>query len=124
MTPNRVSADYAMKKGIARKIKDRFGRTPEWKSQRAGVGQISIWKNEGRYIFHLVTKSRYYEKPTMQALQAALMQLKQFMIQNRLTLLAVPKLSCGLDRMLWAEVEPQLKRIFDNSGILIIVHTL
>lgn len=119
-----VSADLAMKKGIARQIKEKFSHGAEVMIPKAKVGQFAMWKYEGRYIFHLITKNKYYEKPTMDALWSSVIRLKQFMSQHNITLLAVPKLACGLDRMLWTDIEPILKKTFEDSGILVIVYSL
>ena len=119
-----VSADLAMRRGIASEFRKKFGRMSELKLQKAEVGQIAVLKCDNRYVFCLITKARYYEKPTMETIRSSLIQLKHFMIKNDLTLIAIPKLASGHDRMLWPNVEQLLKEIFDNSNILIIVHTL
>ena len=113
-----------MSKGIAREFRDRFGHIPELRNQKAEVGQIAILNCNGRKIFYLVTKSKYYEKPTPWSIHASLLQLKRYMVDHCLTQIAMPKIACGLDKMAWEDVESILRRVFHDQDILVTIYTL
>lgn len=119
-----ISADCAMKKGLALSIKQKFGRISRLKRQKAAPGQIAVLKCGTTWIINLVTKSKFYEKPTPDTLHSSLVHMKHFMNQQGLRLVCIPKIATGRDKMPWSLVEQLLKNVFDNSNILIIVHTL
>ena len=119
-----ISSDMVMSKGIAREFRDRFGHIPELRNQKAEVGQIAILNCNGRKIFYLVTKSKYYEKPTPWSIHASLLQLKRYMVDHCLTQIAMPKIACGLDKMAWEDVESILRRVFHDQDILVTIYTL
>lgn len=90
-----VSADMTMGKGIALEFRRRFGRVDELQKQiedKAGdkegdkegdkgdaIGTcIYLFDNNthpSRYIFYLVTKNRYWEKPTYETMRQVLLSL-------------------------------------------------
>ena len=51
---------------------------------------------EGHLIFNLVTKEKYWEKPTYKSLESSLRDLKNGMIFYRETKLAMPLIGCDL----------------------------
>lgn len=61
-----VSVDMAMGKGIAIEFKKRFGGVDELKRQKAGVGGLAVLLRDNRPIYYLVTKEKYWNKPTLQ----------------------------------------------------------
>ena len=65
-----VSADFHLGQGIARTFSKKF---PEIRSLHGiGVGKIGIVKHGVTFIYNLITKSHFYEKPTYYKLQNCL----------------------------------------------------
>lgn len=63
-----VSRDLEMGKGIAVRFKNLFGRVDELRAQEKDVGQVAVLPplvdGDKRHIFYLITKERYFGKPT------------------------------------------------------------
>ena len=133
-TPNSIvhciSADCWMKKGVAGKIRRRFGGIRGLMAQQNGVGQVGVTKmpngpqSQPRYVFHLVTKSHYWEKPDMHDLEVALRSLKLMLWHMNIHEVSGPWLGTGLDRLPRGPVWNLLCRIFNGSGIVFTIHEI
>ena len=83
--------------GIAVAFKERFGGLEELRRQRINVGGVGVLRRDGRYIYYLVTKERYSDKPSLKSLEASLVAMRERIIADGVQRLAMPKLGCGLD---------------------------
>lgn len=102
-----VSADFALGAGIAVQFDKRFqmrGRLrrdyPLFVQEFAKMqerGEFGACLLEGN-VLNLVTKLRYWEKPTRASVYAALQSAKSICEQNRITSICMPKIAAGLDK--------------------------
>ena len=76
------------------------------------------------FISYLVTKDKYYHKPTYDSLQQTLTQLKELCEKHLVTSLAMPKIGCGLDKLEWSTVKSMIKNTFLSFNIKITVYSL
>jgi O-acetyl-ADP-ribose deacetylase (regulator of RNase III) len=122
-----ISADFGMGKGIVVEFNKRFdlkkklqSRYPDYISQynHHRIGGDCIL--EGR-VLNLITKERYFHKPTIITMRLALQKMKKLCIDNNITKIAMPTIGAGLDRLAWSNVSEQIKQIFDDTGIEILV---
>ena len=67
---------------------------------------------EKPYIYNLVTKERFYDKPNLSTLSKTLEAMNIHASTNDVSTIAIPKLGCGLDQMNWQEVVKLLCDIF------------
>ena len=74
-----------------------------------------------RYIYHLVTKTRFFHKSTYESLQLSLLALRQHLERYNIRTLSIPRLGSGLDRLHWPTVFSILYRIFSKSQITITI---
>ena len=90
------------------------------------MGQVfPFWDSTGkRYIYNLVTKERYCDKPNLSTLSKTLESMKIHASTNGVSTIAIPKLGCGLDQMNWQEVVKLLRDIFAYADVQIAVYTL
>lgn len=72
-------------------------------------------------VANLITKERYFNKPTYEDLQLALDELKGIVINKGYTKLAMPKIGCGLDGLSWRIVKNMIIQTFNHLNIEIIV---
>lgn len=72
-------------------------------------------------IANLITKNRYFEKPTIKTLEDSLISLKKYIVKHNIHYLAMPKIGCGLDRLNWEDVSILIKEIFNDLDIEIII---
>lgn len=121
---HRVSKDLAMGKGIATIFKQKFRSVRELKSQRKNVGEVAYLSDNRRMIFYLITKEKYYQKPTYKDLSESLLNMKELVIVNKIDKLAMPKIGCGLDRMKWTKVRKMIYDTFCDLDIQIEIYYL
>lgn len=72
-------------------------------------------------VFNLITKERYWHKPTYETLQDSLNEMKKIIINNDIKFVAMPKIGCGLDRLQWGKVREILNEIFKDVDLEILV---
>jgi len=124
-----ISSDFELGAGIAREFAKRgvkdalFNKYP-----------FLAWNDEGyclyteidgfKGVFNLVTKKRYYLKPTYETLEQALLHLKRhlfFSPDDTPLKIAMPLIGCGLDKLKWEKVEEIIHKTFDDFDVEIIV---
>jgi O-acetyl-ADP-ribose deacetylase (regulator of RNase III) len=119
-----VSSDFHMGAGIAVQFKSRFGGVSELLDQRCSVGQVAYLFRGGRIIFYLVTKARYFHRPTLAALRSCLCELARLCRELRVACLSIPRLGCGLDGLVWEDVKREMYWAFQNMNSQITVFVL
>ena len=125
-----ISADAVMAKGVARQIKNTYGHVTNLRLQISQlpkhdqVGQVITVKCPQKTVFHLITKAKYFKKPTLTSIMLSLVNLRKYMNSNGYTQVAMPAIACGLDKMVWRDIEYLIRQIFDNSNILVTVYIL
>lgn len=119
-----VSKDLRMGKGIATIFKDRFGQIDHLKHQNKNPGEVAHLQIGDRFIFYLITKERYFEKPEYTDLYLSLVALKDLCVANKLKSVSMPKLGCGLDKLEWNMVKMYMETIFKNVNIELNVYYL
>lgn len=120
-----ISADFAMGKGIAVSFNQHFNmkkllqtQYPDYLSKWRKSGQLADCLLEGR-VFNLVTKERYFHKPTYQSMQQALEMLRRLCGPGQK--LAMPLIGCGLDGLQWELVRRQVQAVFADTDTEILV---
>ena len=116
-----VSEDLAMGKGIAVLFRDRFGGIGTLRSQNRRVGEVASLRSGNCVIYYLITKSKYWDKPSYSDLERCLVQLRMDMRDRGLSKVAMPKIGCGLDGLQWERVRAMIKNVFAGSSIDILV---
>lgn len=118
-----VSEDLAMGKGIALLFKQKYGNVQYLKSQNAKVGYFALLETEKK-IFYLVSKKRYFDKPTYESLKHCLIEMMNYMLVYGIKSLSMPLIGCGLDKLEWNKVKDIIEDVFENKGIKINVYVL
>ena len=120
-----ISSDFALGAGIAKQFAAR-----EIKKKLQTTYLANCWSGHGYalrtgHVWNLVTKERYFHKPTYQtieeALEDCLRQLLVEMPENIRPTIALPKIGCGLDRLEWEKVRPIIQRVFADTDFAICV---
>ena len=90
------------------------------------MGQVfPFWDSIGkRYIYNLVTKERFYDKPNLSTLSETLEAMKIHGSSNGVSTIAITRLGCGLDQMKWQVVVKLLRDILAYADVQIVVYTL
>ena len=119
-----ISADFGMGKGIAVEFNKRFDMKNKV-IEKYGQGN---YDTVGKCIYvddipvlNLVTKVRYWNKPSYSTIETALFNLRKTAELNNIHQLAMPRIGCGLDGLEWDKVKNIISDIFNDSNIDIIV---
>lgn len=115
-----VSQDLRMGAGIAKVFRSKYGRVEELQAQDPQVGNI-VWLKDLQ-IFYLVTKPRYFDKPTYKTLNMSLVKLHGMLHQHNIKEIHMPMIGCGLDRLEWPRVKEMLEEVME--GIEVYIHQL
>lgn len=116
-----ISNDFALGAGIAvlfdksynmkKKLNDNFDKDENH------VGEALLIDN----VFNLVTKSKCYQKPTMESLEKSLVDMKIQMKYLDIEKLAIPQIGCGLDKLDWNEVKSKIEEVFCDMEVEILI---
>ena len=111
--------------GVANQIKENFGRIDELKEQEIGVGGVAILNiGPGRFIYNLVTKEKFSDKPSYQSIKESLKEMRTHCIDNNVDIISMPRIASGLDKMEWNVIHGMLNELFRSSDINIRIYTL
>lgn len=119
-----ISSDFALGAGIAKKfaamgVKKRLCEV--YSKLWQGRGYCLFVEVNGVIVANLVTKERYFHKPTLDTLRQSLEELREQAAERNLKKLAMPKIGCGLDKLKWEDVSAVIKEIFGGTDIEILV---
>lgn len=118
-----ISDDFALGKGIAVEFRNRYNMQSKLKTLYPnGIGKCGCILIDN--VFNLVTKKKYWHKPTYNFLKIALEDMKQIIIKNNIKYVAMPRIGCGLDRLQWENVKAILYDVFDDVDVNILVCVL
>lgn len=120
-----VSADFEMGAGIAKEFRKRYDGAQEYLRSVLPLeckisNEMSAVLNYSN-VFFMVTKQKYFHKPTYQSLQNALECLVRSCRQLRVKKLAMPCIGCGLDKLDWEKVKPMIENTFKDEHIKILI---
>ncbi len=116
-----ISKDCAMGAGIAVDFQKKF-------KLRNKLLQF-IAKNNIKYptciqvdkVFNLITKAKYWHKPTYESLESAILIMKKLALNEDIKYIAMPKIASGLDGLTWSKVREIIQEVFKNTDIEILV---
>lgn len=104
-------------------LRDLFGGMAELKAQNTQVGGVAVLKRQDRFVYYLITKESYFNKPTYETLHLSLQSLRNHLILNEVQQLAMPRIGCGLDGLQWPKVKDLIEEVFRDTEIQVNVWT-
>lgn len=122
-----ISADFRMGAGIAVEFNKRFDMRRKLKEEVPDYWEyMQTYNLQGECILidrvlNLITKEKYYHKPTYKSMKQALNMMKIVCDANNINKVAMPLLGCGLDRLQWDKVSKFIKEVFKDTDIEILV---
>jgi len=117
-----ISRDLRLGKGIAVLFKNKFGRIDEMREQNPKVGGMAVLQDKKRFVYNLVSKEQYWNKPTYADLRVCCEGMREHAVKHSVTHIAMPKIGCGLDGLLWPKVKDLLRDVFGKTVIAITVY--
>lgn len=122
-----ISADFELGAGIALQFVARYNVKEKLKSDYPFylmTYRNNFWKGDciatGK-VFNLITKERYFQKPTYESIRRALESCKILCKGQKIARLAMPRIGCGLDQLEWQEVSQIIKDVFNDMNIEILI---
>ena len=89
------------------------------------IGTAVPVSETGRFLYNLVTKRRYFNKPSVDSLKSSLLSMRVHGEQFGIRTINVPMLGAGLDGLdFYGHVMPVLKEVFQESNVNINIHFL
>jgi O-acetyl-ADP-ribose deacetylase (regulator of RNase III) len=117
-----VSQDGAMGAGIALQFRHRYPRMPHYvKKNATHFPSVVRYVENGRVIYNLVTKARYYNKPSRHNFAIAVELLFAELAKHGETKIAMPLIGAGLDQLPWAITRNQLQKLSKKYGLEVVV---
>ena len=122
-----ISADCDMGKGIAKTFDSKMPQMKKLLKSTIRENNMKgyfaiLYLDDIRNVINLITKERYWHKPSYSSLKASLLSAKKIAIRYDIKYLAMPVIGCGLDRLQWSKVSAMIKEIFADTDIEIVVY--
>ena len=116
-----ISADFALGKGIAVEFNKRFDMKRKLHNQF--IVNDDCWPTCYMIdnVFNLVTKEKYWHKPTYQTLRGALVDMRKHIERYDIKYVAMPMIGSGLDRLEWLKVSKLIQDVFNDVDVEILV---
>lgn len=116
-----ISADFALGAGIAKTFDTVYNMRHKLFKDRPNYvyngGDAILIDN----TFNLVTKAKYWHKPTYDSMREALEMMREHLEFMDVTKLAMPRVGCGLDRLQWNQVYDIICDVFNDMDIEIVI---
>ena len=87
-------------------------------------GGVAILRRDNRDVYYLVTKEKYWHKPTYATLTSSLQAMKAHCVKQGTTQLAMPTIGCGLDGLSWPNVCEIIRDVFRETDVAVTVYVL
>jgi len=113
-----ISADYELGAGIAVEFQKRFHLRQYLHQNGKRTYPDCILVNK---VFNLVTKSKYWNKPTYESLTKSLEMMRDIIIEKKIEKIAIYKLGCTRDRLQWGMVRQIIEDVFKDTDCKILV---
>jgi O-acetyl-ADP-ribose deacetylase (regulator of RNase III) len=119
---NPVNCEGVMGAGLALKFKQKFPINYRVYREKCLNGSISPYnpiyvsleQENGKIIFHVVTKDKWVEKSSLLLVENSLTMLSSILANRPDLSIAIPALGCGLGGLNWEEVEPLMRKHLIN----------
>jgi len=114
-----ISSDCKMGAGIAVLMRKKF-KLSGIKDLYPMLRQYSICIHYNG-VYNLITKEKYWHKPTYDSMKTALDGMKIHAEDNGIKHIVMPKIGSGLDKLSWSKVSEMIKEVFEDTDIEILV---
>lgn len=123
-----ISRDCEMGKGIAVEFRKRYPKMQKHVlKELEGIEEkyTAVYYEEVDKppVINLITKKRYFNKPTYASLEMALIVARGIIIKNGIRKITMPRIASGLDRLMWEVVQRKIQLVFRDIDIEIIVYS-
>ena len=114
-----ISGDFALGAGIAVKFNELYNMRKKLKNTVDYIHDNCAILIDN--VFNLVTKRKYYHKPTYASLRESLEDMIETIETLEIEKIAMPMIGCGLDKLDWDIVKEIIEDVFEDIDIEILV---
>lgn len=112
-----ISGDFSLGAGLAKAINENYNMAE--KLNFFYIHSFNCWKALlVDNVFNLVVKNEIAEKASYDSLKTTLYDMEKQMKYLKINKLAIPKLGCGKEGLVWTQVEKIIKEVFDTYSDL------
>ena len=120
-----VSANFKITAGIARDFKRKFPtKYPSYLNHSYTPLWFQWLSETRRFLYHLVTKQKYFNKPTYSTLRASLERMRTHAENNNIPRISMLCIGTGLDQLDWDKVKLLIQETFRTSPAQVVVYIL
>ena len=118
-----ISLDCAMGAGIAKQFDTLYPKMKPKLKQMIIEKQLNypvtiLYKPQGeRWVFNLITKQKYWNKPTYITITSTIQKMAKICKERHITKLGLPLIGCGLDKLEWSKVKKIIEEAFKDQDI-------
>lgn len=116
-----ISSDYALGAGFAKELESRYHVRDYLKMVGKNIYPDVIPVDS---ILNMVTKDKYWNKPTYETFNQGLILAREYCLQHGIKRLIMPMIGAGLDRLNWNSCYENIKYLVDEFDIDCIVYIL
>jgi O-acetyl-ADP-ribose deacetylase (regulator of RNase III) len=127
---NTVNTVGVMGKGIALMFRERFAENfrryvAACKAGEVGIGRMFVTEvrelDGPRWVVNFPTKQHWRGPSRMEWIEEGLKDLRRFLVENRVTSVAIPPLGAGNGGLAWTEVRPRIEAALGDLDLDILV---
>lgn len=126
-----VSNDARMGAGIAKQFVQKYELFPNIKMhvyENSTLGRVVRYSPpkdvDSWIVYNLVTKEKYFHKPTYACIESTLLDLRDNMLTYNEQYLAMPRIASGLDKKDFNKVKEIIFTVFEDTEIKIKIFSL
>jgi len=118
-----ISSDFGMGAGIVVEFNKRFDMKNRLLKE---TKYHNVWTDNGYClridrVFNLITKEKYWNKPTYRTIKEAIICMKDEAVRDNISKIAMPVIGCGLDKLKWNKVKDIILQAFTETDVEILV---
>lgn len=115
-----ISNDFHMGRGLAAQVEEKLplaGARPD----KSSIGDCIPVKNGSRYVYYMISKDKYRDKPNESALQSCITNMIAHCKANKIKNVAMNRIGCYRDQLKWTNIKKFLKEQTKDTDINISV---
>ena len=115
-----IGADFNFYGSLTKFFQARYGTRDELRQrfpqyQWNGKGYCLVTNNN--HVFNLITKSRYFEKPTLANLREALVSMRDIAEERKIPKIVMPRIECGFNGMNWQDIKDIIIDVYGGTNL-------
>lgn len=108
-----VSQDLQMNNGTALLFRRKF----VLKSQHPRIHEVIYMRQGERYILHMITKNKYWQKASLEDMFLTIQNLRSICGELNIEKLAIPRIGTENDQLDWSTIRNMIRFVFKDLNI-------